>query len=385
MTHYDYIILGAGAAGLFLADALGKNPHFAKQSILLIDKAPKTQNDRSWCFWEKGSSPLDPLVYKSWSRIYVAGKTLKRSTTIAPYTYKMIRGIDFYTHYLNRIKTYHNLTQVQEAVTHIEESPEEVRVVTQTNTYVGKKVFSSLLDTTAITQQHTYPVLQQHFLGWFVKMESAVFNPGEATFMDFSIPQKGNTRFVYVLPFSEQEALVEYTLFSEHLLEKSEYEAGIAAYLEQNYPHTSYTITATEQGSIPMTCYPFHQNNTARIFHIGLAGGWAKPSTGFTFYNTYQQVQALVERLKQRTPLPQLYKKDRFWLYDLLLLDILYEKNYRGAAIFESLFARRKATLILKFLEHNTSFWEDLMIFSAPQPLPFIKALCKRSVRALLR
>ena len=42
--------------------------------------------------------------------------------------------------------------------------------------------------------------------------------------MDFSVPQKGNTRFMYVLPISATEALVEYTLFSEHLLEKTAYE-----------------------------------------------------------------------------------------------------------------------------------------------------------------
>ena len=379
MAHYDYIILGAGAAGLLLADALGRDPQFAHQSILLLDKAAKTQNDRTWCFWEKGNGPLDPLVHKSWTQMYVAGKTIKRSATIAPYTYKMIRGIDFYTHYLKRIKTYPNITWVQDTVTHFEETPDEVRVVASKNTYFGKKVFNSLLNPTAMVQQNTYPVLQQHFLGWFVNTEKAAFNPEVVTFMDFSIPQQGNTRFVYVLPFSEREALVEYTLFSEHLLAQSEYEAGLKAYLAEHYSHTSYTITDTEVGSIPMTCYPFHQNNTARMFHIGIAGGWAKPSTGFTFYNTYQQVQALVKQLKQQKPLSQLQVKDKFWWYDLLLLDVLSENNSLGSTIFESLFSRRKLPLILKFLAHNTHFGEDLMIFYAPHPLPFIKAILKRS------
>ena len=39
--------------------------------------------------------------------------------------------------------------------------------------------------------------------------------------------QKGNTRFMYVLITSENEALLEYTLFSKNLLSKGEYEAEI--------------------------------------------------------------------------------------------------------------------------------------------------------------
>ena len=42
--------------------------------------------------------------------------------------------------------------------------------------------------------------------------------------MDFSVEQKGNTRFMYVLPTSKNEALIEYTLFSKDLLPKEEYE-----------------------------------------------------------------------------------------------------------------------------------------------------------------
>ena len=45
--------------------------------------------------------------------------------------------------------------------------------------------------------------------------------------MDFDIPQEGSTRFMYVLPINSMEALVEYTVFSEELLDYSRYESGI--------------------------------------------------------------------------------------------------------------------------------------------------------------
>jgi lycopene beta-cyclase len=234
------------------------------------------------------------------------------------------------------------------------------------------------VDWDSVSQQTKFPVLQQHFLGWFITTKEPVFNPEEATFMDFSVPQKGNTRFMYVLPNSTTEALVEYTLFSEHLLEKNEYEEALKKYLQEKYNSTEFIISETEFGSIPMTCYPFHKHNSNTVFHIGIAGGWAKPSTGFTFYNTSRQIKALVTHLKQEKPLDTFHKKSRFGFYDSLLLDILYRENHLGQSIFESLFAKRKASLILKFLGNDTHLGEELQIVTAPKPWPFLKALFRR-------
>ncbi|MEM9362657.1 MAG: lycopene cyclase family protein [Bacteroidota bacterium] len=378
MSHYDYIIVGAGASGLLLADALGSDDFFTSKSILLIDKAKKVQNDRTWCFWEAGEGTFDHLLLKSWPKIYFAGKDLRLSTSIAPYIYKMLRGIEFYTYFNQRIKSYTNITRIQEEVTAVNELEKHVEVATKNNTYQGHIVFNSMFSYDSLPQQKKYPVLQQHFLGWFIKVEKPTFNAEEATFMDFSIPQKGNTRFMYVLPFSETEALFEYTLFSEEVLEKSEYENAIKDYLEEHYQNLSYTITEKEQGSIPMTAYPFHQKNTDTHMYIGIAGGWAKPSTGFTFYSTSKKVKKLVEYLKQSKPLSRFHKKDKFWFYDMLLLDVIFKNNHLGQSIFESLFTKRKASLILKFLDEDTSLWEDVKMMSSPKAIPFVKALLGR-------
>ena len=71
--------------------------------------------------------------------------------------------------------------------------------------------------------QDKYPVLQQHFVGWFIKTKQAAFDPEKVLFMDFDIPQRNETRFLYVLPLDQYNALVEYTLFSEKLLKQEEY------------------------------------------------------------------------------------------------------------------------------------------------------------------
>lgn len=378
MNSYDYIIIGAGASGLLLADAIGKDAFFKNKTVLLLDKNAKQTNDRTWCFWEKNTTNFDPVVSKKWNQIHFAGKKISKDYSIVPYSYKMIKGLDFYNHYLTKLATYHNVTFINEQVENIENSTTETIIRTTTNSYKATKVFNSIYDTKEPLQQKKYPVLQQHFIGWFVKTEQSVFSDQKATFMDFSVPQKGNTRFMYVLPFSKTEALVEYTLFSENLLKQEEYEQAIKKYITEKLGVKNYQITETERGSIPMTSFDFAKKNTPNMLYIGTAGGWTKASTGYTFKKTSTKVAQLITHLKQNKALNTFSKKDKFWFYDLLLLDILYEKNELGQTIFEALFKNRKPQLIFKFLDEETNLWEDIRFISSLSPFPFIRALFKR-------
>ena len=89
----------------------------------------------------------------------------------------------------------------------------------------------------------------------------------------------------------------------------------------------------------------------------------------------------LAKAIMEGTDFRKLYKKNRFWFYDLLLIDILFETNQHGKSIFNALFERKNAPLIFKFLDEETSFWEDLqVIWMCPKKL-FIKALAKRIVK----
>ncbi|NNC34946.1 MAG: lycopene cyclase [Croceitalea sp.] len=378
MPKYDYIILGAGASGLLLADAMDKDPYFSNKKVLLLDKSSKNTNDRTWCFWEKGAGPFDEILHKTWARIYFAGKNMQQSFTIEPYSYKMLRGIDFYDHYLKRTLQNPNFEFRKEAVIKVEEIEGHGQVTTTAQTYKAQTVFNSIFDYKELMGQEKYPVLQQHFVGWFIKTKKPIFDDEEARFMDFSIPQKGNTRFMYVLPFSKTEALVEYTLFSESPLDKEEYELAIETYLKTHLGITEYEILEKEEGNIPMTCFDFNHKNTNHVFHIGIAGGWAKASTGYTFMSTVKKVALLVKHLKKGKPLLDFETKDRFWFYDLLVLDILDKHNHLGSSIFESLFKKRKPQEIFKFLDEETTLLEDIWIMAAPKPWPFIRALFGR-------
>lgn len=378
MNNYDYIIIGAGASGLLLADAMGNDSFFAQKRILILDKNSKKTNDRTWCYWEKETGRFDTIIKKKWDTVHFEGSEISKRTKIAPYSYKMIQGIDFYNHFLNRIETYPNITFKQEEVIDLHETNTTVAVQTKDTDYIGNYIFNSIFDYKMATVQKQYPVLQQHFIGWVVKTKKPIFNTDEVTYMDFSIPQKGNTRFMYVLPYSDDTALIEYTLFSEQLLDKKEYEEQIKHYLSDRFQCDTYDIIETEAGSIPMTCYDFRENHTARIRYIGTAGGWAKPSTGYTLMSTAKKVPKLIELIKKGAPLKKLNLKNKFWYYDLLFLDVLHSDNANGHKVFESLFESLSPQKVFKFLDEQTTLLEDLTFINSCPKLPFLKAFFKR-------
>ncbi|MBT8321570.1 MAG: lycopene cyclase, partial [Eudoraea sp.] len=146
MPDFDYIIVGAGASGLMLADGLGSDPYFQDKRILLLDKDRKQSNDRTWCFWEKGEGAFDGIVHKTWESIYFAGEKYRASIPIKPYKYKMIRGIDFYEHYLSKIDAFSNVSFLTSEVESVEDQGNEVSVKTNEGAYTANKVFSSVFD-----------------------------------------------------------------------------------------------------------------------------------------------------------------------------------------------------------------------------------------------
>lgn len=374
IPHFDYIFTGTGLASLMTVYKMVLSGKFSDKSILLLDKNSKKINDRTWCFWEKEESVWNSVISKKWDSALFASENFKRDMDLKPYSYNKIKGLDFYNFVFKTISKQPNITFLNEKVTNINELETHVFVGTEENRYTGNYLFNSIYTKAFAERQNKYPVLQQHFVGWFVKTKEEVFNPEEVTFMDFSVEQKGNTRFMYVLPMSKTEALVEYTLFSEKLLPKEEYEKAIELYLKK-LGTENYEILEKEEGSIPMTCYPFWKKNTKRVLNIGTAGGWTKASTGYTFKNADKKSSDLVEFIQEKDfEMKSFHKKSKFWFYDLLLLDILYRHNELGSSIFSSLFRKGNPKLIFKFLDEETSFFEDVKVILKCPKIPFIKA-----------
>lgn len=377
MKRYDYIITGCGLAGLMLAYRMVQDSFFENQSILLVDTEKKRQDDRTWSFWEKGAGDWDALLSKEWTNVRIADKKWDQTISIAPYTYKTLRSSQFYDYIWQILDAKDNVTFLKTKVLNISHRTESASILTEVGEFAAKKVFNSIMFDRRYNQQGKYPVLQQHFVGWFIETKDPVFDDSVVTFMDFSVQQRKKTRFMYILPFAKNKALFEYTLFSEKLLPRFEYDEELKKYLN-TLGIQDYTISEVEEGSIPMTAYRFWRQNSKNVIYIGTSGGWTKASTGYTFRTCDKKTKELIEFLKGDAYLSKFRIKSRFWFYDLLFLDVLASKNEIGSVLFTKLFKRNHPKSILQFLDEETQFMQEVKIMLSMPPFRFLKALFKR-------
>ena len=377
MQQLDFIILGGGASGLQLAYRLSRHTAFANASILIIESNNHKGNDRTWCYWETGDGEWDDLLQNQWNKVQFKSKNIDKIIDLGNASYKMLRSKPYYDH-LHQSLAKNKSIQIEYAqCTGFVDEGFYVTVNTDKQTYRCSTLFNSIFDWSVLRKQNRYPVLQQHFLGWYIKTPRPQFDTETAVFMDFTVPQVQETRFMYVLPYTQTEALIEYTLFSKELLDKSEYEDAIREYLHLK-KIKEYQLIEVEQGSIPMCSYPFWENNSNNVHFIGSAGGWTKASTGFTFKNINRKTTALVNHIAAKKPLSLFAKKNRFWWYDLLFLDILAKYNHRGASLFSGMFRNNSPKQIFRFLDEQSHFLQELMIMRSFPTFLFVKQFFKR-------
>ncbi len=375
MSQFDYIIAGAGASGLMLAYELTLDPNW-QPSILIIDKDLKERNDRTWCFWEQESNPLEHIVFRKWETAFFQGPGFKENMSLYPYSYKMIRGVDFYEFMKLHLSKFVNVTWLSAEINSIKDH----QAITTDGNYKAATFFDSTKSLKDFEIPTKYHQLLQHFKGYIIETTTEEFDPTIFTYMDFDIDQKGDCRFGYILPFSPTKALVEYTLFSTDLLSSDEYTTGLESYIVDNLGIKSYKIAEKEFGVIPMTDYPFNMNPEPGVFRIGTSGGFTKASTGYTFLRTQKIAKQIAKNLRNgKPPLEKLpFQQRRFKKYDSTLLHVLAQSNLSGAEVFTQLFKKNGPQAIFKFLDEETTLGEELRIMNSTPVLTFAKAFIER-------
>lgn len=378
--QYDYIIAGSGCAGLSLLYRLLLDPVLQSKKILVIDRVQKSENDRTWCFWEEGKGLFESVVTHEWKSLIFKNEDFTRQFELEKYRYKMIQGKDFYKFVISYAARFENVTFKNENIKRITSNSNEATVETEETFYKAEYVFNSTsLFNPVITEENS---LLQHFTGWVIKTKKETFDHKVGTLMDFTLDQKEGVTFMYVLPTSATEALVEYTLFSKNVLERQAYEMALKHYIENDLQISDYEITHTEFGVIPMSLAKFERNIDAfgRIINIGTAGGYTKASSGYTFQFVQKNTAQIVENLvQQKNPNPEKSFDDkRFEWYDRTLLEVILSGKMEGKDIFSVMFSKRSPEQILKFLGNESTIWEDLKIVTALPIAPFMVAGLKQ-------
>lgn len=373
---YDFIVSGAGAAGRSFVYQLLQSS-LRDSRILLIDRDVKNKDDRTWSFWEDKPGLFDEIVHHRWQKLWFHSDGFSREMDISPFEYKMILSSDFYRFTDAVFSNCSNVTSLYTEIQQIKNIPDGVRAKTSAGTFTARWCINST-GYPKIDKSSSY-YLDQHFRGWFIRSNKAIFDPGQATLMDFRTPQADEFRFHYVLPTSTTEALVELAIFSNCHQNADGYDKIIKAYLEEHWPHLDdYTIVRTEQGNIPMTDHRFRLHE-GHIVNLGQVGGDTRASTGYTFLYIHRRVEDIINALLQKND-PRRepsFRKKRHHLYDSAMLNVLQKQTYPGDQLFSRLFQRNPPHRLLRFLNRESSILEELRLGATAPTWVFMRAVAE--------
>ena len=373
--NFNYIIIGGGLAGLQLALQLSRDRFFEQKTFAIIDPSPKTENDKTWCFWEKGKGQWDSIITKSWDKSRFISSEKNIELNLEPYKYKMLRSLDFYNTAKSELSKLDNFHFIEDEIERIDEAA--MIAYGKKESYGAIHIFDSRI-TSEYLEDPKATKLFQHFKGWVIETEKPQFDPSEFTMMDFRLKYKDSTSFTYVLPISPTKALVEFTFFTTFLTEEKVYDEFLENYIKNILKINDFKITETEKGVIPMTDFPFHKESTPKITKIGSAGSWIKGSTGYSFKHTEKKVALIIENIKAGKEHSDGLLTKRFRLYDAIFLDVLSQSNEMGELIFSNFYSKNSIGKIFKYLDEETSISEELKIMLSLYHPQFIKSFFRK-------
>jgi lycopene beta-cyclase len=138
----------------------------------------------------------------------------------------------------------------------------------------------------------------QKFVGHVIRTD-APHGVKRPVIMDARVEQIDGYRFMYVLPYSDRELLVEDTYFSDSpYLSENEISDRIETYI-QNKGWGDYTTVRREKGVLPMMIATDRADDSAKI---GLGGGFAVAATGFTVPVAVEVADVIAQAIKHDGP-----------------------------------------------------------------------------------
>lgn len=363
----DIVIVGAGCAGLSLAYHLLERG--VDRSIVLVDPRTSYPRDRTWCFFRGARHPFEDLVSHRWPRWRVRDRDRWIERSAPGIAYEHLPADAFYARCLERLEGRVELRLGVRAGA-LREDRRGVELETSEGTLCGSIAFDSRPAPAGAPS--TDVTLLQHFEGWHVRVNRPAFDPGVATLMDFAVPQDHAIHFVYTLPYSPDEALVEATWFGGAVLDDAGYRAAIERYLRRELGLARWSVVRRERGVIPMSTIDTPIRSGRRIYRIGLSGGMAKPSTGYAFQAIQRFSADMAERLaREDLPDPPAPRAWRARALDAIFLSYLDRYPERAPSIFAALFDRVDPALLVRFLSDGASPTDCLRVMRALPLAPF--------------
>jgi lycopene beta-cyclase len=384
--EYDFILAGGGMAGLSFAYYLSQSS-LSSRRILIIDRG--IRNEQTFCYWNSDSSEFDFLAEKSWDSLYFhSARPSSLKIAIEPYSYRKINGNAWFSFIEAELSKHSNIHYLAAEIQSIAYQGLGSSVKTSDGDYYATEKIIDSFSPFPCENDNTQH-LKQHFLGWVVECNFNNFETDAAHLFDFRVAFGNECEFMYVLPTSPRKALFEYTFFSTTLREPDYYRDKIKSYLFAYYGLTEddYLLKEEESGVIPMRNNPNKiENLYQKHLKIGTTGGFVKSTTGYSFYRTQKFCKDLVAGLEKGPSSSLIIPVNpwKIWL-DEVFLRVLIDQKIAGSKVFETLFYNNKPSLLLKFLQEETSWKEDLRLMWSVPTFPFVRAALKTIYRSIFK
>ncbi len=373
MKKADVLILGAGCAGTSLAHYLEDFGYAGR--VAMLDLRTKFDREQRWCSWAKLPASLAPLVGKSWQRWTVCDENRSTVQTSQNFSYQQIYAPQFFEHFHSRWQNSNTPFELNlgEKVERVENKENFVEVTTNRETWRANLVFDARHqgNTNLKNAEKTRGIyLHQTFLGWKVEFPRAVFDEKNATLMDFRTAQNDGVNFIYVLPYSNREALVESTSFSQNPMVWVNHLNAVTKYIAENFGD-DYEIKVEESGELPMTTASLPTKLDKRIYAVGVAGGSARPSSGYAFHRIQRQTSEIARAIVNEKEIPQTVAPRKYRFLDAVFLELMARKPDLAKDFFLRMFANVEADALIRFLTDESSYSDDLAVISALPKMPF--------------
>lgn len=375
---YDLVILGAGCAGLSLALNLALNNEHTGRT-LLVDRRECYTRDRTWCFFSPDDRALVPreLISSQWTSgvIRTGNNSVRMDFGEKPYV--LVDAYDFYA-YAFRI-----LENDQRFSFALGRSVDDQDILVDADTSFVK-IDGQLYRTGMLVDTRndrlvgqTKPTLWQVFTGMEIMTDRSTFDPEAAVLMDFVKHDDHPISFLYVLPTSETQALVEYTVFSTSLIDPESLKPNLVESITSRLGVGRYDVIRVEQGAIPMGMIWAKSNAKNRI-SSGLIAGAARPSTGYAFLRIQRWAKACSEWLLEHQRLVSM-KDDPLLtkVMDKLFLKVLSGNSMSAETLFLELFKNTPTPSLIRFLNDEGGIRDHLRVISSLPKSRFVGALLR--------
>ena len=343
-------VLGDGCAALSLAARAAELP--AHRITLVRPHNAPPETDHIWGFWGGDDMQVaGDIARASWTRwaIVTAEGRVDLESQARPY--RALQRSDW-TRYCRQAATTAGVTVIEG------DAPDSSSPAQLFDSRPPRVPENSML---------------QHFIGFEVRAAKPVFEPDTVILMDFRVDQSQGMHFIYLLPFSENEALVESTLFSPRTLDETFYEDAIKGYLERYLGLTSFEILRRERGVIPLANLPCRD---PAIPGLGGNGGAIRPSSGYAFIFIQKQISHAIEmarvtgRLIVKTP----HQRVDLWM-DAVLLSVLRHWPETAPELFLRMGRALSGDEFARFLSGEAGWSLRLKVVMAMPKWPFIRAV----------